>query len=451
MIDISDLRLSQRSASTMELQASTSIPPTRRPLQTIPTMPLNKRPLPITTNSSPLDTMHTLQSVAPMTPPSTPIRPQCKRSSTSAGTISLVSLDEEDTDSPDHDLAEAEEGPVQRELTWVETIPRPYAEAYKLEDTSTSRHAEYGRGVWSVVYRAHEVTPTSSALPTPPNSPVSGPKANTSQVALAVKSPSRRDAHNILYHEARVLTYLHSIRNSSTYIVPFHGYELSTHSIVLEPFPLNLDSYTKAAAASARTNFSTQTMFDPIVGLPEWSTLATHLITGLSFLHANKCIHGDIKPANILLRPTPSGLHEPLYCDFSSSLHTHDPTPTEITALTADYSAPELLSSLTSSGVPTLPSSAADVYALGVTLLFAALGESPYAAARMEVMKLSMAKEGRPLDFAMGGDQGARVRKGSAVERCLMGAVRKEEERWGVEEWVEVVKKNLYEETAQKA
>jgi len=366
----------------------------------------------------------------------------------SAGSISLVSLNEEDMVIRDHDLAKAKEGPVRKELMWEETIPRPYTQTYKLEDTSSSRHAEYGRGVWSVVYRAHEVPPTSSALPTPPNSPISGPKAKLSQLALAVKSPSRRDAHNVLHHEARILTYLHSICNSSIYIVPFQGYEVSTHSIVLDPLPLNLDSYAKAAASSARTNFSTQTMFDPVIGLPEWSMLATHLISGLAFLHAHNCIHGDIKPANILLRPTPSGLNEPLYCDFSSSLHTQDPSPTEITALTADYSAPELLSSLTKSGVPTLPSFAADVYALGVTLLFAALGESPYACARMEIMKLSMAKEGRPLDFAMGGDQGARVRKGSPVERCLIGAVRKEGERWSVVEWAEEVKKTLNEDAA---
>ncbi len=369
----------------------------------------------------------------------------------SLGDISLVNLNEEDTESPDEDLAEAKEGPVETGLTWEGTIPRPYTEAYNIEGSSASRLAEYGRGVWSVVYRAREITPTPIALPTPPNSPASGLRAKTSQVVLAIKSPSRRDAHNILHHEARVLTYLHSIRNASTYIVPFHGYEVSTHSVVLDPFPLNLDSYTKAAAASARANLSTQTMFDPVVGLPEWSTLANHLISGLSFLHAHNCIHGDIKPANILLRPKPSGLHEPLYCDFSSSLHTLDSTPTEITALTADYSAPELLSSLTTSGVATLPSFAADVYALGVTLLFAALGESPYACARMEIMKLSMAKEGRPLSFVTGGDQGARVQQGSRVGKCLIGAFRKKEERWGVEEWVDVVKRNLDADSAQKS
>ena len=171
--------------------------------------------------------------------------------------------------------------------------------------------------------------------------------------------------------------------------------------------------------------------------------LATQLVDGLCFLHAHDCIHGDIKPANILLRQDVSGVLEPLYCDFSSSRHKLDPSPAEITALTPDYSAPELLSSLTQPGIPTLPSFKADIYALGVTLLFVALGESPYASARLEMMKLSMAKEGRPLDFARAGDQATRVRKGSYVERSLLGAFRKEEQRWDAAGWVDEVMKVL--------
>ena len=446
MTDTSDLLPSESTDTPVDLQDSMDVQPARQPLQTLPTTPLNKRPHPIRINSSPLDSMNTLKSVEPMTPPATPIRPRCKRSSVSAGSITLGSVKEEDPSSRDHGLAEVKKGIAHKELTWEETIPRPYTKTYKFEDTSSSSQAEYGRGVWSVVYRALEVSSSpSSDLPTPPTSPINGPPARDTLAVLAVKAPSRRDAYKILHHEACILTYLHSFPTSCTYLVPFHGYDISTHSIILDPIPLNLDFHAKTAAASARTNFSTRTVFDPVIGLPEWSMLATHLISGLSFLHAHDCIHGDIKPANILLRRT-SGFYEPLYCDFSSSLHTHDPAPTEITALTPDYSAPELLSSLTTPGIPTLPTSTADVLALGVTLLFAAIGESPYAGARMEIMRLSMAKEGRPLDFARGGDQGARVRKGGSVERCLIGAFRKEGERWGVEDWVEEVKKVLNEE-----
>lgn len=422
--------------STMEL---TKVGTARRPLQTLPCMPLNKRPNPITTNSSPLDSMATLKAVEPMTPPRTPIRPRYQRSSISAGSITLGRLEEEDTQI--HSLTEVNKDVGRPELTWEETIPRPYIKTYKLEDTSPSKHAEYGRGAWSVVFRAHEIDFTPSALPTPPTSPVSEVPGRSSQAVLAVKSPSRRDAHNILHHEARILTYLHSFHQASPFLVPFHGYDNSTHSIILDPLPLNLDSHVRAVAASARSSFSTRTMFDPVINQSEWVTLATQLISGLGFLHGHECIHGDIKPANVLLRYTSSGLYEPLYCDFSSSRHTHDPAPTEITALTPDYTAPELLSLLRTPGVPTLPTFPADVYALGVTLLFAAIGESPYAGAKMEIMKLSMAKEGRPMDFAMGGDQGVRVRKGGRVERCLVGAVKNERERWKVEEWMEEIKR----------
>lgn len=262
---------------------------------------------------------------------------------------------------------------------------------------------------------------------------------------LAVKAPSRRDAHSILDHEARILTYLHSFPQAPDYLVPFYGYDQSTHSIILSALPLNLDMHVRAAAATTRANVSTRTMFDPIIDVKEWSSLAMALISGLSFLHCKQCIHGDIKPANILLRPSEEDQsYTPLYCDFSSSLVTTEPKPSEITALTQDYSSPELLSSLTDPVTPTLPTSAADVYALAVTLLFAAIGESPYASAKLEIMKLSMAKEGRPLQFAKSGEQAARVRKGGIVERCLAGALAKDvKARWGVAQWRHEVGKVL--------
>lgn len=417
------------------MQATADAPPPRRPLQSLPILPLNKRPQPIVPNGSPLVSMATLKSVEPMTPPATPVRPSYKRSSLSAGSSTLGSLEEE-TFSRGNGVSVTEAGTVSRQPSWEATKPRPYRRIYKFDDT---RYAEYGRGVWSVVHRAHEVPVPSSSLPTPPSSPDTRRSARPSAV-VAVKSPSRRDAQGILYHEARILTYLHSFSSASDYLVLFHGYDFPNHSIVLDPLPLNLDAHVKTAASTARTNFFTRTMFDPVIGVDEWSRLATQLISGLSFIHAHACVHGDIKPANILLRNTPSGSFSPLYCDFSSSLHTGDSNPTEITALTPDYSAPELLASLTTSKKPTWPTLAADVYALAVTLLFTATGESPYAGARMEILKLTMAKEGRPLDFARSGDQGARIRKGSLVERCLIGALRKGEARLGVESWLDEVK-----------
>lgn len=406
--------------------------PARRPLQDLPAMPLNKRPQPIGTPSSLLETMNTLKVIEPMTPPATPVRRRYGFSTSSAGSIPLSSVNEEEPQ--DLPSSEAPQGPGNG-TAWQTTVPRPNTHAYKLHSHNTSG-SEYGRGVWSIVHRAHAVASPSSAPPTPPNSPPNGAGLDSPHTLslLALKAPVRRDAHKILDHEARILTYLHSFPGANEYLVPFLGYDGPAHSILLEPIPLNLDAYAKSSAKNAKANFSTQTMFDPVIGLEEWRNLARHLISGLAFLHQHDCIHGDVKPANILLRCADSG-HEPVYCDFSSSAIKSDNTA-EITALTPDYSAPELLSSLTTRGTLTLPTQQADIYALGVTLLFAAIGESPYACARMEVQKLSMAREGKPIEFARNGEQAARVRKAGVVEAIVGGAVKREDNRWTMETWV---------------
>ncbi|KAK4690776.1 hypothetical protein P7C71_g6089, partial [Lecanoromycetidae sp. Uapishka_2] len=174
----------------------------------------------------------------------------------------------------------------------------------------------------------------------------------------------------------------------------------------MDAIPLTLENHAKSAK---KQPFSTKTMSDPIIGAAEWTTLAESLITGLAFLHSKGCVHGDIKPANILLQTNQAGKLTPLYCDFSSS-HTLSPTTPidqidQVSAITADYTSPELLASLNprnkSRAVATY---ASDIFALAVTLLFAAIGESPYAAARMEMQKLEMARMGEPLEFARGGE-----------------------------------------------
>lgn len=338
-------------------------------------------------------------------------------------------------------------GATSEEQSWEGTTPRIYNKQYRRQASDLSGSGEFGRGVWSTVYGAMEIPASHPTAPlTPPISPSSASSSLSNNKVLAVKAPSRRDAYKILDHEARILTYLHSLPKSSDYLVPFHGYDQPAHSIILSAIPLNLDTHVKAVAGIARANVSTRTMFDPIIGVKEWSSFATALISGLSFLHSNHCSHGDVKPANILLQPPycQGDLYVPLYCDFSSSLITTDPAPSEITALTQDYSSPELLTSLIDPTRQTLPTFAADVYALAVTLLFAAIGESPYAGARMEVMKLSMAKEGRPLQFAKSGEQAARVRKGGVVEKCLAGALAKDvSTRWDVARWGEEVARVL--------
>lgn len=332
---------------------------------------------------------------------------------------------------------------------WKETVPRPYLERYEFLGSVGGGFEEYGRGVWSNVYRAIERLPSKISAPlTPPLSPPNSPKQAGINRLLAVKVPSRKDAHRIIRQEARILTYLHAFPSAPDYLVPFHGYDQTLNGLVFSAVPLSLDSYVKQAAARVRSSFSKQTMFRPVVGEEEWWHLTRHLILGLAFLHRQNCIHGDIKPGNILLQPSGDSL-VPLFCDFSSSRvmaisraggeEDHADEIEEVTAVTLDYTCPELLESLRgrTPGARAITTRASDVFSLGVTLLFMAMGESPYASARMELQKVAMAREGRPLDFARGGEGGPRVMKGKLVDRTVaMSVEHKADRRVEAEDWV---------------
>lgn len=333
------------------------------------------------------------------------------------------------------------------ELSWKKTTPRLFLKRYELLGSIGSGFQEYGRGAWSTVYRAIECHPAKIPAPlTPPLSPPGSPKQAGINRLLAVKAPSRNDAHSILEQEARILTYLHSFPKATTYLVPFHGYDEPLHSLIFSAIPLNLDSHIKQAARTARANPSTKTMFDPVVGVEQWIDLAEHLISGLAFLHSHNCVHGDIKPGNILLQGSGDSV-TPLFCDFSSARvmvpSTTEPgeedEAEEVTAVTPGYISPELLVALhgRTPGMRAITTPASDVFSLGVTLLFAAIGECPYAGARLEVQKLAMTREGRPLDFARNGEGAARVRKGKMVDRIVAMGVEKEvSKRLEAKEWL---------------
>lgn len=338
-------------------------------------------------------------------------------------------------------------------LPSVPEVPRPYLKTYQIRDE------ELGHGAWSTVYSATEiekVPPRTGSVvagmmpPSPPGTP-EGPSRRSSQnPVLAVKVLSRRDGRSILEKEARILSYLHSYPGSQEYLVPFHGFDERNCSIILSAVPLSLENHAKQAG-QART--STATMYDPVTGAPEWADLATGLLDGLAFLQRKGCIHGDIKPANILLRPDNNNIINarrgltPLYCDFSSShilSHAEETVVEEVNAVTTEYTAPELLHALQhrgDGGVRAVATVASDVYALGVTLLFAATGENPYSVARLELQKAVMAREGKPLAYARCGAQTTKVMKGRAVDEALDGAVTKDpRDRMDVADWAFALK-----------
>ncbi|MCJ1296063.1 hypothetical protein MMC34_007628 [Xylographa carneopallida] len=383
---------------------------------------------------------HLPTSADTLTPPVTPIALKINKEPSGNENEELVTA-ESPSDSqgatpeamPEESCAEFIEPP-----SWDETAPKLFLGTLSLHDT-------YGYGVWSTVRRATERSfpPTSAAPLTPPNSPPrnhTNPESDPLPRIHAVKIPLRPSARTVLAHEARILTYLHAVPPASTYIVPFYGFLSETHSLVLGAIPLTLERHASIALHSARETLTTRTMFDPVIGTTQWTSLAKALISGLAFLHSKHCIHGDIKPTNVLLSPISDTEFQPLICDFSSSTilppgSPHPPTNPANDAITPPFTAPELFEGYRPGKSASSATFASDVFALGVTLLVAAIGDIPYQGVALQ--RLMMAKEGRPLDFALGGEQGSRVMKGGVVDRLLEGSLEREVgRRVMAEEWM---------------
>ena len=320
--------------------------------------------------------------------------------------------------------------------TFSDTTARPYLGTYQIDPDPL-----LGHGAWSTVRRATKThSPAAAAMQksssflvmTPPSSPQS--KGHSSSAILAIKSPSRRDAQPILLHEARILTYLHRHSAAFQHLLGFHGWDAPNSSLVLTAYPQTLDQYVKGVDTSSLSPI------EPAVGRNAWIALVRNLVSALIFLHEAKCVHGDIKPSNVLLSFESTDSIQPLLADFSSS-HIMPPDGDtsqipEVSATTAEYTSPELLTAM----LPKDPrravaSFANDVYGLGVTLLEAATGQKTYATAK-GFMKLTMAREGRVVEFMSA--ESRRVGKG--VRGLIGGACTgKEENRWNAEKWVQIV------------
>ncbi|KAJ5520174.1 hypothetical protein N7463_000627 [Penicillium fimorum] len=312
-----------------------------------------------------------------------------------------------------------------------------------------NRSLEFGRGVWSIVYKARSVSRLQQTIPgTPPSSPVS-----TSQV-LAVKAPLRRDARPVLNAEAITLTRLTQTQGHEKYIVPFHGYHAELGALVMSAIPNSLATYIEEQSKLARTRQPvTATMFEPVQGPASYQDLARKLIAGLNWLHqVGGVVHGDIKPHNILLRPIDTDdseehafPYEPLFADFSATVDipTDADAPVDtmrasMSTFTPPFTAPEMLASLTSTEIA--PTPASDVFSLAATLLAAATGDLLLYPNMNHRLRLEMARAGHQIiDFTRSGMSGSRVPRNGFVERIVKPAVVKDPaQRIPTSDWVEL-------------
>lgn len=247
-------------------------------------------------------------------------------------------------------------------------------------DSSDSKEI-LGHGAWSTVFcgAPKALVPTTNyGLLTPPLSP-----SPSSALVLAIKTPARKDAYSIIRHEARTLTHLSFLDTREQRVAVFHGLLEADTSLVLSAHPLSLETHLKHCAEIARHNMSMDTMSLPVLGSTAmWLDLATRLVSTLDWLHNEALVvHGDIKPGNILLKPSPFGTeafpYVPLLIDFSSSQKLDDDmiTPNTLSAVTREYTAPELLSISVLRDPNSVATIASDVFSLAVTLLGCVTGE----------------------------------------------------------------------------
>jgi serine/threonine protein kinase len=301
---------------------------------------------------------------------------------------------------------------------------------------SAGREQIFGRGAWSTVYRAigrERSLLTGTILLTPPSSlMVFVP------LIVAVKRPARKDAKQIIRNEGIVLSHIVRTEHSDQFVIPFYGFLQSTESLVLGPVPLSLHDYIQSKGKQAQliAQLTIWPTSDPVIGsIAAWLSLAEQTITGLAWLHTKAdgagVVHGDIKPGNILLLPDLYTGSEfpftPLYADFSSSqlLSTSTITPNTLSAVTREYTAPELLSSKVLNDPNSVATTASDVFSLAVTLLVAATGELLVYPGSMW-QRQAMATQGwEALNYVRNGDQGLRVPRHGVVERVLERAVLK--------------------------
>jgi hypothetical protein len=287
----------------------------------------------------------------------------------------------------------------------------------------------FGTGAWSNVYKA--IGRAKYGVVDQASNP--SLRRRSIPVLVAVKTPSRNDSTPIIRSEALIMSELAKTYDCDEYVVPFYGIVQATCSLVLAAVPLSLEDHIKSCAFKETRSRSIWDAPGPVIGSTSiWLDLAMRTISALAWLHEKAgVVHGDIKPGNILLRPGWHGEdkfgYDPLLADFSSGqiLKAHTITPNTLSAITREYTAPELLTSAVLKNSESAATTACDVFSLAVTLLVAATGElMVYSGGVWQ--RQAMATQGwNVLNNVRNGDQGERIPQSGIVQQVLEKAVLK--------------------------
>ncbi|KAK7556125.1 kinase-like domain-containing protein, partial [Phyllosticta citricarpa] len=315
-----------------------------------------------------------------------------------------------------------------------------------------------GVGAWSSVHLAIPAEdcrsiPAPAAADTPPATPVGRSTQEFSKLTVAVwaiKAPINKTALTVIRSEARILSriFSHQPQLAAHYVVPFHGLDPQTGNLVMDALPLTLDDFINEDLSKLPEPRRTALLANIL------PSLAQHLLSGLDWLHtAAGVVHADVKPSNVLLRPTRPGQQQQAAQQDASSNSTPNitaalPTPSPYAAGTWDFLAPELCRA---TAPPPIPTPASDVYALGITFLFLITGASPYDAVAQgnTIRRREMIRAGDAVGFAgMDGKGGARLRgvgremeaRGNGDEKGFVawlraGSAKSVERRVGAREW----------------
>ncbi|KAL6707249.1 hypothetical protein ACN47E_004237 [Coniothyrium glycines] len=322
------------------------------------------------------------------------------------------------------------------------------------------RNRPIGEGLWSDVYLA---TPSISepsrqgtetlcmTTITPPSTPVHSRESSMSKGTLstlpftyAIKVPASTSAREVLLAEARILSYLSRFPDAENHIVPFHGFDSRTGSLVLKAMDSTLESWIHSDLNTLDEASRAQRL------ATVFPTIALSLLHSLQWLQTKGCTHADIKPSNILVsrQPSPSSDLHPVFSDFSSSVLSRsdasiasEVAPTG--AGTWDYLDPQLLTSSS----PTPVSAASDLWSLAITLLVLVLGASPYDAFKgNKYQQREMIRQGAPMQCLAYDDAGLRnVRRLKTLSAHVgwdvqawftLVLVKEPGKRVGVAEWI---------------